>query len=489
MMIKEKFTPTGEFIKFKARAVANGAFQDSSKYEFGNSSPTCSITSVFSLMGIFAKEERKIATVDITGAYLNAEMDKDLYMVLNKKIASIYCDIDKNAKNVLNHDGKLYVKLNKALYGCKESALLWYNNITKLLQDHGFQINQYDHGVLNLIKENVQITVIVYVDDLIIASVNNNNIDYVIKLLKDQYKEITVNRGDIHNYLGMTMKINDKKVVISMDGYVNKLLEDCNIKENDSKDIVVSPATSNLFKISENSVLLNKAEHAAFYTIVGKLKYLCLRIRVDIAVACSFLSTRVSKPTREDHDKMMRVLRYLNGTRYRTITIAVDDIIEIKAFVDGSTGTNNEGRGQTGVFITLGIGPVYTRSSIQRLNSDSSTLSELMALHDSYSVISWLKSMLKHQGYKTGPAKIYQDNKSVLYLIDRGRSISTATKHYKTKYFFIKSKIQCGELILLHCPSEIMWADFFTKPLQAEYFKSMRGVICDGVYPEHDSED
>ena len=70
IFLKEKYLPSGEFEKLKARLVAGGHMQDKSLYE-DISSPTVSTSAVFAVAAIAAKEKRHVVTLDIGGAYLN----------------------------------------------------------------------------------------------------------------------------------------------------------------------------------------------------------------------------------------------------------------------------------------------------------------------------------------------------------------------------------------------------------------------------------
>jgi hypothetical protein len=45
-------------------------------------------------------------------------------------------------------------------------------------------------------------------------------------------------------------------------------------------------------------------------------------------------------------------------------------------------------------------------------------------------------------------------------------SSSKRTKHIKAKYFFVRHYNNTGEIDLQYCPTEKMWADVLTKPLQ-----------------------
>lgn len=72
MFLTEKYDAEGAFIKLKSRLVAMGNQQDRETVEMGVSSPTVSITSIYTIVVISATEGRRVMTLDIGGAFLNA---------------------------------------------------------------------------------------------------------------------------------------------------------------------------------------------------------------------------------------------------------------------------------------------------------------------------------------------------------------------------------------------------------------------------------
>ena len=120
---------------------------------------------------IDAKEKRDVCTADIPGAYLHDILPKSNKRVL-LKLMGIFVDImvEANAeyeKYVVYEKGKkvLYLRVLRALYGCIESALLWYDLYSTTLEKEGFVINPYDRCVANKIINGKQCTIVFYVDD------------------------------------------------------------------------------------------------------------------------------------------------------------------------------------------------------------------------------------------------------------------------------------------------------------------------------------
>ena len=92
--------------------------------------------------------------------------------------------------------------------------------------------------------------------------------------------------------------------------------------------------------------------------------------------------------------------------------------------------------------------------------------------------IIWTRYFLEAQGYGVNDNIVYQDNKSAILLEKHGRvSSSKRTRHINIRYFFVKDRIESGEVSVEYCPTEHMLADYFTKPLQGSQFKIFRNRI------------
>jgi hypothetical protein len=115
LFLKEKFSPDGEFDKLKARLVGGGDKQDKNIY-YDISSPTVSLTASLMLAGLAAKENRKVAVMDIAGAYLNAYMKQEVFMRLDPEVSKILIDMDPDYKECLTPDGCIIVRFIKAIY-------------------------------------------------------------------------------------------------------------------------------------------------------------------------------------------------------------------------------------------------------------------------------------------------------------------------------------------------------------------------------------
>jgi hypothetical protein len=78
------------------------------------------------IASIATRKQHHVRTIDITGAYLNADMSKqETYLELDPTMAPIDCQIDPSYDQlglVIRPNESIIVILKKALYGCVESA-------------------------------------------------------------------------------------------------------------------------------------------------------------------------------------------------------------------------------------------------------------------------------------------------------------------------------------------------------------------------------
>lgn len=141
----------------------------------------------------------------------------------------------------------MVVRLDKALYGCVESAALWNRNVTSTLLRDMFLQNLYDRCVFNKTIEGVQCTVGVHVDDLLITCISRKLIDDVIDNLRIVYGDLRGVDGPLIGYLGMTMDFSNKVAFgITMSGFVDDLLGTSGVEV-----LAVTPAADMLFDVRD----------------------------------------------------------------------------------------------------------------------------------------------------------------------------------------------------------------------------------------------
>ena len=175
-------------------------------------------------------------------------------------LAKYICDIDNSYEAFVRKNGGIVVKLRKALYGCIQSSLLWFNHISKILLDAGFSQNPCDECVFNCGEGKDMASVIVYIDDLLIVANDTDAVEDFIEYIQSKFEKVAVHRGKVHSYLGMNFDFGSKPggVLITMRGYIEDLLRDYEVNKSAS-----TPANNNLFKEKDGK------SHSARVVAVG----------------------------------------------------------------------------------------------------------------------------------------------------------------------------------------------------------------------------
>jgi hypothetical protein len=153
----------------------------------------------------------------------------------------------------------------------------------------------------------------------------------------------------------------------------------------------------------------------------------------------------VKLPDEDDWGKLKQVLKYLNGTKHLKLTLTVENLRLLKWYVDGSHNVHWDCKGHVGAMFTMGKGSTSSYSRKIKLNTRSSMETELLAADMYMLEMLWSLNFIQAQGYKAECVGLYQDNISSQLLIKNGRmSSGKKTKHIKSKFFFIKDKVDVG---------------------------------------------
>ena len=454
------------------------------------SSPTVQVESIFMTAVIDAKEDRDVMTADIPNAFIQAHMPKiddgDERVVM--KITGVLVDLlvklapETYGPYVVYEKGKrvIYVQVIRALYGMLIAALLWYNKFRKDLEGIGFKFNAYDPCVANRNVRGKQHTVRFHVDDIMSSHKRSTVNSELLKWLNEQYGthgKVKATRGKLHDYLGMTFDFNTKgKVKIGMIKHIEKMLDDFKAKYK-LDGTAKTPAGSDLFHQGSGEEL-ERQRKEDFHTFTAKSLFVCKRARPDTQPTVSGLTTRVRCPIEDDWKKLLRLLKYFNGTRKDVLTLSTDNPHVLKWYVDASFAVHPDFKSHSGAVMTMGKGAVIAGSIKQRLNTTSSCEAELVGAHDFSPKIIWTKLFMEEQGYQIKKNILYQDNKSTILLINNGRrSSGKRTRALNVRYFYLTNQQEIGNVSVEYCPTGKMTGDFMTKPLQGRPFRDFRNEI------------
>lgn len=163
----------------KARIAARG-FQEPNNFEI-NYSPVARLSTIRFLLIQSIQKGWKVRQLDIPTAFLNSEIDTEIYM-----------EIPKGMKY---EKGKV-LKLNKGLYGLRISPKCWNKKFNQFIVKIGLQRSNNDFCVYF----GREVWCVIFVDDILITG-EEEETNRVINELKSEFKAKDL--GEPNNFLGI----------------------------------------------------------------------------------------------------------------------------------------------------------------------------------------------------------------------------------------------------------------------------------------------
>ena len=460
----------------KGRGCADGRKQRVYVPKEAAAAPTVGTPALFVSCLQDASEERHVVTLDVPGAFLQTEqpIDDEVIIRFEGPMVDALIEINPEAyagKVQIIRNGKskvLYARAKKAIYGTVRAAYLFWLDISSHFKDWGFETNPYDQCTVNRMFGEHQCTIQWHVDDLKISCRNPKVIDAIITKLNKRYGQtspLTITRGKVHDYLGMTIDYSEPwRVIFTMYDYINEVIESL---PKEMKGSSASPAGDHLFKTNEECPKLNSEAHEAFHHYTAQLLFLSKRARPNLQTAVAFLCTRVHEPDLDDQKKLTRVMKYLQSTAHLPLILGLDGKGNIYWSVDAAFAVHSDMRGHTGAHMSMGHGTIVAMSSKQKMNTRSSTEAELVGVDQPLLLILWSRLFSEAQGMNIHDNILYQDNESAIQMERNGKASCTKrTKHIEIRYFYITDKVKSGEINIEHCPTKEMIGDYFTGAVQ-----------------------
>ncbi|KAJ1020395.1 hypothetical protein NDA13_005714 [Ustilago tritici] len=250
---------------------------------------------IWTILTITAKFDWEVDSVDVTPAYLNANLHHNIYL--------------KPPEGAEVPAGKVY-KLIKSLYGLKQSGQEWHKELDTHLRRLGF------FPLLNVPciylrgAGTSQVIIMVYMDDMLIVSPQRDQVDRVKKAIIDKWK--ITNNVPAKEFLKTKIMQDQEKRVIDLDqhAYIKEIAKEW-IKTQEKMWIPMIHTPSK----APPKIEIDQGLKAKYLVLVGKLLWISDTVRPDISYAVNVLAHHMSKPTKEAMQAALQVVKYLNQTQ------------------------------------------------------------------------------------------------------------------------------------------------------------------------------
>ncbi|XP_038986484.1 uncharacterized mitochondrial protein AtMg00810-like [Phoenix dactylifera] len=295
-------------------------------------------------------------------------------------------------------------------FGLKQASRQWYSKLSQALLNYGFEQSKSDHSLFIYKYDSIFLALLVYVNDIILASDDMNEITRLKGFLNEQFK--IKDLGQLKYFLGI--EVAQCKRDFPME---------TNLKlQNTDEDLLIDPTS--------------------YRRLIGKHLFLTTT-RPDISYSVGKLNQFMDKPAKAHMNAAYRVLRYIKQNPGQGLYFSVDSELHIKDFCDSDWGGCKDTRKSiTGYCTSLGHSLVSWKSKKQSIVSRSSAEAEYRALASATCEVLLLKYLLADLKIDhSRPALLFCDSQSALH-IAKNPVFHERTKHIEIDCHVVRKKLQ-----------------------------------------------
>ena len=442
----------------KARLVAAG--WDWSGLEENVYAPVANTITIRTFFVNAVRAGMQIDQLDIRNAFLHGEIRDEVYVTQPPGYVQ---------------DKSLVCRLNKAIYGLNVSPKIFNEcfdeYVTNVLN---FRRSEKDRCLYTKLVNGETVYVLIYVDDILVASVNQKLIDDLKFALKKKFD--VADLGQIKNFLGINVdyRPNEKVMYLQQEKFIRKLLDHFGLQDAVPIGTPIEP-----------KLQLPKAEKLSadlpYRQLIGSLLFVNISTRPDISYAVNYLSQFQMCYDHTHFEHAKRIARYLKGTIGLKLKIAeVENSQPLESFVDADWANDcNTRRSVSGYFITHFGNPIAWRTMKQNNVTLSSTEAEIVAVSTLINDhLLWVINLLDDFGvHLCNPVPIFEDNQGTISNLTEKVTTGSKRKHIDTRCKFVRELVKSNQLHFIFVSSNCQPADIFTKGLARPKFVEFRSNL------------
>ncbi|CAH9103060.1 unnamed protein product [Cuscuta epithymum] len=446
---KIKYHSDGSIERLKARLVIFGNRQVEGLDYTETFAPVAKMVTVRAFLAVAASKNWELHQMDVHNAFLHGDLNEEVYMTLPPGFSVT--------------DTTLVCRLRKSLYGLKQAPRCWFAKLLGALKGYGFSQSYADYSLFTYTREDIQINVLVYVDDLIISGNNSVAISSFKAYLSTCFHMKDL--GPLKYFLGIEVARSQTGLFLTQRKYALDIISEVGL-------LGAKPAS---FPIEQNHTLASATgsflqDPEPYRRLMGRLIYLAVT-RPDLTYSVHILSQFIQAPRQEHWDAALRIVRYLKGSPGQGILLRADSDLTLRGWCDSDwAACPLTRRSISGWLVFLIHSPVSWKTKKQHTVSRSSAEAEYRSMAAATCELKWLKALLLSLGIHHHQAiPLYCDSQSALH-VAKNPVFHERTKHIEVDCHFVRDAVQDGLIAPSYVPTTIQLADIFTKALGKTQF-------------------
>lgn len=346
----------------------------------------------------------------------------------------------------------------------KHASRQWFIKLSTALKAAEVHQSSSDYSLFVRSHQDSFLVVLVYIDDVIFAGNNLQDIEDSKLLLSRQFK--LKDLGKLKYLLGIEVAGSQHEITLSQRKYALEILDDAGFLGVKPSRF---PVEQNMSLTQSSGKLLDNA--SPYRRLVGRLIYLTIT-RPDLTYVVHMLSQFMDKPRQPHLEEAHKVLKYIKQTHGQCILLPSTGSLQLQAFCDADWARCKDiRRSITGYCIMLSQAPVSWKIKKQTTISHSSAEAEYQSMATTYCEIRWLKNILRDLKVShTQPVILFCDNQAAMHIASNP-VFHERTKHVEMDCHLVREKIQEEMIRTSYIRTTEQPADLFTKPLSSTQFE------------------
>ena len=456
-----KIFQDGTLDKYKVRFVFRGFTQVKFRDFFETYAPVTQMTSIklFFFFVLFYRLSHYV--VDIKAAYLNAEVDTELWARLPEGFTI---------------DGCSYARVNKAIPGLRQGAYLWFIMFTNHLKSNGFKLKEVEPCLFALFSERVTCILLIHTDNVIVGTNDKSFLDNL--MTKEWSKEFVAEYAHSNSILGLQIdRIEQNAFEFSQPNYINELLEEFDDAEIKAPLVPIRENIERDFDVSLMSTSVDAT--IPYRRLVMKLQWLYRGSRHDIAYAVGFFSRYQNCYTEALYQELRKVVFYVRGTKNMTLVCRYDPYrpINLKFVCDASLANMADNKSTIGVIGYVQDFPFYVSSKTCKAVLTSSCETESHSIFEACKMAIYTRNWIRQFTQCVDPVFVFNDNEAAISIMST-YSNSGRSRHFSIKLRYVIGLVTKGLVKLGYVSSEENAADILTHSLGPQKFIPRRVMLC-----------